>query len=150
LVIGLGNEICGEWGFGWARRLMFMAQSPAAAGNDPPADPLAREYRVSKDAVAAARPRLEDILTSLARRITAQRAAGSPYLVGDTLTAADIWWACFAGYINPLPPDLNPVSASNRGVAAASTPWLDAVKDPVLFQHRDEIYRRHLKLPLEF
>jgi glutathione S-transferase len=151
LVVGISNEICGEWGFAWCRRLMFFAESnPAYQSDAPPADPLSLEYQVNKRTIAAARPRIIAVLCGLTARLKAQHAMGSPYLVGASLTAADIYWACFAAYINPLPAAVNPMSDASRRVAAGSAPWLDAVKDPILFEHRDMMYARHLRLPLDF
>ncbi len=143
VVIGLANEICGEWGFGWCRRLMFMADGA-------PNSKIAAEYIVTPETIGAARPRLEDILTTLAQRLKKQHSTGSPYLFGESFTALDIYWACFAGYINPLPRMSIPTTSTHRAIGSMTTPWLEAVKDPILFEHRDFIYRKHLKLPLDF
>ena len=65
-----------------------------------------------------------------------------------TLSAVDIYSATFMALFKPLPPeqcDMHP------GVRAAFE-WLDAptaqALDPILLEHRDMMYSRHLELPL--
>ncbi len=42
------------------------------------------------------------VMDMLARRLKAQAAAGSSYLVGDALSAADIYWTVFSNMIAPM------------------------------------------------
>jgi len=153
LVVGISNEVVGEEGFCWNRRVMMMMVSmPGGAEADPKSAlaQMAREYRISPAAAQAAPERAAGILRMLARRLHAQKTAGSPYLVGPNLTACDIYWACCAGMISPLPADVNPMPEQYRASQANMGPVLAAAADPILFAHRDYIYRTHLKLPLDF
>lgn len=154
LVFGLAHEICGEEGFGWTRRIMmFEAILAAARGGaefEPGMQAMLSDYRVTEAAIAAAPARVTGILGMLATRLHAQRAAGSRYLVGAALTACDLYWACFAVLIDPLPPESNPMPGFLRRMYAGTTPALTAAKDPILLEHRDFIYATHLTLPLDF
>ena len=154
LVFGLSHEICGEEGFGWTRRpTMFDAILTAARNGatlEPGMQAMLRDYRISEAASAGATQRLVGLLGMLAARLHAQRAAGSRYLVGDRLTACDLYWACFAATLEPLPEEVNPMPSFVRHLYASVTQEVAAAKDPILFEHRDFIYATHLTLPLDY
>jgi len=86
----------------------------------------------------------------LAERLRAQRAAGSDYLVGDRLGACDLHWACFSNMIAPLPIEDAPMPPALYERYSDAGPEIAAALDPILIEHRDRIYRRHIGLPLEF
>lgn len=150
-VFGLAHEICGEMGFGWCRRLGMVGTllDPALPLDDKarqPARVLGERYGYSADAAAVASARVAAITAMLAERLTAQRERGSRYLVGDALTAADVYWACFAALVRPLPPEQCPMPEMMR-------PLYDDPSnefDEVLFEHRDFVYAEHLELPMDF
>jgi len=146
-VVGIGNEICGEWGFGWCRRAMLVADAKPGTGV---ADRARSDYGMTSEVMLASPARVADILAMLVKRLKDQKTMGSPYLVGQSLSAADIYWACFSVLVNPLPVEVNPMPDWARALFRASTPLLDKVIEPILFTHRDMIYAKHLKLPLDF
>jgi glutathione S-transferase len=86
----------------------------------------------------------------LHERLRRQKAAGSNYLVGDRLTATDIHFAAMFGMVDPLPHALNPMPEFLRGLYASGEPHVRAAVTPALQAHRDFIYQRHLKLPMDF
>jgi glutathione S-transferase len=162
LVLGVSAEICSEWGWGWARRAMMGSPhagtpDPArvAALSKPPWAPedaarMRASYSVSLGGAAEAPARCADIARMLAARLHSQKAKGSPYLVGDHITACDIYWTVFSMALEPLPHEVNPMPDWMRLSYEMLGPVLEAAKDPILLKHRDFIYERHLSLPLEF
>ena len=146
LVMGISSEICSEWGIGWARRIMMMDQLTQQRADDP----MRIQYRHSAEASATAPARCADILKMLVDRLKAQETVGSPYLVGTSLTVADIYWACFSIMIDPLPMEDMPVPESFRPIYLNRPPILAAVTDPILFKHRQMIFQKHLKLPMNY
>jgi glutathione S-transferase len=154
LVFGLSHEICGEEGFGWTRRVMMFEDILKAARGGAPLEPgmraMLRDYRVTEAAIEAAPARVIGLIGMLAARLKAQRAAGSPHLVGDRLTACDLYWACFAALIEPLPAEVNPMPDFLRRAYGSASIELAMAKDPILFEHRAYIYATHLTLPLDF
>lgn len=154
LMFGLAHEICGELGLGWCRRLMIIdgvfAKTPAADVRRRGTERLAARYGYSAEAAAAAPQRIAEVLALLAAQLRAQQAAGRRYLVGDALSALDVYWATFAALIRPLPPDLCPMPDVVRAWYAEAGPVVGAAADPVLLAHRDFVYRTHLRLPLDF
>lgn len=158
LMFGLGHKICSKDGFAWCCRLILI-QSMLAAPDDSPAMPLgqtlAERYGYSDaaafDAAAFAAPsRATEILAILAWQLEMQRGADSDYFVGNEISAVDIYWATFALMIAPLPESVCPIDADSRAAFEALGGMVEADQYPILIDHRDMIYRRHLKLPLDF
>ncbi|MBW2286677.1 MAG: hypothetical protein JRG90_02530 [Deltaproteobacteria bacterium] len=155
LMLGLCHEICGEDGFGWNRRMMLLdqvltvpefADSPAAA----PARLLGSRYGYGAEAAAAAPGRVGEILRTLSERLRAQRDRGSRFFIGDALTALDIHWAVFAALLSPLPEKQCAMPKFLRGQYELGEGEPRGSADPILFEHRDAIYRDFLQLPLDF
>lgn len=150
LCFGLADEVAGELGFGWCRRLMLLQPSDAT----PPAlramvETLGARYGSPDYPPARAAQRCAEIMRGLARRLHAQRARGSDYLVGDSLSAADLYWATFAVMLKPLPEAKCPMAPGQREMYTATDPVLTAALDPILLEHRDRVYERHLELPVD-
>ncbi len=154
LVLGLSAEICAPYGFGWARRLLMLADRFGAQDPPPntPASILAacRRYGYAAATAETAATRVADILRMLAGQLERQRESESPYLVGDRLTAADLYWACFSNMVAPLPPQDAPMPEAIRQGYAALAPEVEAALDNALLRHRDFIYSHHIGLPLDF
>ena len=154
LSIGISAEICAPHGFGWARRLMMFRDSFGPGDVSPDAPPhvlhMCRQYGYSGAAAETAADRVVAILGMLAVRLHAQRAAGSDYLVADRLGGCDLHWACFSNMIAPLPIADAPMPEGLHRRYADAGPAIAAALDPILIEHRDMIYRRHIGLPLDF
>ena len=155
LCFGISHEICGEDGLGWSRRIQLL--HPMLSMPDVDSNPalevgrrIGTRYGYDAQRVEAAEARICQILTLLSEQLAAQRKAGSDYLIGTQLSAADIYWATFAAMLRPLPDALCPMSEMMRGAYSSLTPSIEAALDPALLAHRDRIYERHLELPLRF
>lgn len=152
-MFGLCELLAGENGLGWKRRLMLVQ----AMVNDASADEATRKsslafgnkYGYSTEAAAAAPSKCAEIIETFARRLEHQQALGSRYLVGDHLSAVDIYWAAFAAIIKPLPRELCPMSRRMRQLYDCGDPLVRAAITPQLLSHRDFIYREYLELPVD-
>ncbi len=150
LCLGLANEVAGELGFGWCRRIMLLQTDSSTP--EPVRRMLASlnaRYASPDYSAARAAERCAEIMTALAKRLHAQRARGSDYLLGDTLTVADLYWATFAVMLKPLPEEKCPMHPGQRAMYTARDPVLAAALDPILLEHRDTVYERHLELPVD-
>jgi len=150
LVLGFSALVAGVDGFGWNRRLQMLA--PMMGLPDPPA-PIRRlgdKYGWSERALADAPGKLEAISGALDARLARQRDAGSAYLVGNAVSAADFYWANFAAMLKPLPHGDNPMPDYMRQTYEAADERTRACLTPALEAHRDMMYRRHIALPLDF
>src|SRR3546814_14232866 len=74
--------------------------------------------------------------------LAAQQARGRNYLIGEALSALDIYWAAMAGAIDPLPPELCPNMPPDMR-ASYTDPELKEIGGDALFVHRDRIYRTY-------
>ncbi|MGE0384711.1 MAG: glutathione S-transferase C-terminal domain-containing protein [Gammaproteobacteria bacterium] len=151
---GLCNEICGENGLGWCKRLVMvdagLAALPAGDPGRPSMEHVGRKYGHSPDAAAHATDRIVEILGALDRQLREQQARGRQFLIGEHLTALDIYWATFAALFDPLPPDLCPMATAMRGAYANHDPRTRSALTRELIAHRDFVYRRYLELPIVF
>jgi glutathione S-transferase len=152
LMFGYSNELCGEHGLGWSRRIMVLD----AALTNPQSDEAARtfasymggKYGHGQAAAEAAPTRVAQILRLLDARLAHQRAAGKKFFIGDRLSALDIYWATFAVLIQPLPPELCPIPEPLRLSFTNTNPVVAAAATPALMAHRDFVYHEYLELPM--
>lgn len=151
LMFGLAHEICGEEGLGWARRVQLIdAGLKGAGGFAPPvAQYLAPKYGYSEAAANAAGARVTALLSLFADRLREQEKADSPYYIGSTLTALDVYSATFMAMFGPLAEEHCAIHPALRTAFTTLDPDTKAALDPILLQHRDRIYQEHLKLPME-
>jgi glutathione S-transferase len=156
LVFGLCFAICGEDGFGWLRRLAMFREILSLPEDVMPAGHPVRvmiarmgaRYGYSETAAGTAPARAAEILRMLASRLEKQHSSGSDYLVGDALTAVDVYWAAFAALIRPLPDEVCAMPDVMRSQYTLSDPVMLEAAAPVLLEHRDRVYERHLELPV--
>jgi glutathione S-transferase len=146
----LAEKICNQGGLGWCRRLQLVHAGHTRTGGfaERVAGYLGGKYGYDAAAAEQYGPRVVALLGELAALLKTQRQAGKSYYLGDQLNAVDVYSATFMALFKPLPPeqcDMHP------GLRAAFE-WLDpataAALDPVLLEHRDMMYARHLQLPL--
>ncbi|MCC5887883.1 MAG: hypothetical protein JJT88_15725 [Gammaproteobacteria bacterium] len=100
-VMGLCAVVVGEDGLVWNMRI--LADSP-----------LARKYGYSEEASVAAPAKVAEVIRLVDRRLEAQASRGSPYLVGDGITAVDVYWATLSMTVALPPPDIMPVTKQNQ------------------------------------
>ncbi len=146
------NEICGEHGFGWSRRLMMIDRMVPADGDplrgEGPVQTLGRRYGYSREAAARAPARVAAILSAMSELLREQYAAGRPFFIGDRLSALDIYWSAFAALLEPLPADLCPMPEYLRPFYVLDDSATRAAAQPLLLEHRDRIYQDYLELPI--
>ena len=130
-VFGLCSVVLGEDGLVWNMRIM----------ND---GPLGRKYGYTDEASLTAPAKIAEVTGLIDRRLEKQAEHGSRYLVGETLTAADIYWATMSMSITAVPPEIMPVTEQNQGMLkffAANS------KIPIIAEvlsHRIEAHQRHI------
>ena len=113
LALGISTEICSPGGFGWERRLSMMnPDRPLKAADGK--DFMSRAYGVRPGVAESATRRVMAILEGLGRQLQNQQAKGSPYFIGGSITAPDVYWACFSQLVGPLPEELCPMGPDMR------------------------------------
>jgi glutathione S-transferase len=153
LMFGLCNELCSENGFAWNLRTTAfhraMTETNADESGRRISHKLAGKYGYDPALVGPAREQMIAIVRRLRAQLANQIHSGSRFLVGEDLSALDIYWATFAGAIDPLPPDLCP-NMPDMMRRSYTDPELKEIGGLELFQHREFIYRTYLKLPMDF
>jgi glutathione S-transferase len=149
MALGIATEICSAGGFGWQRRLTMMNPDRPLQASDGK-DFMSRAYGVRQGAADEATPRVIAILEGLGRQLQSQKAKGSPYFVGTSLSAPDLYWAAFSQLVGALPEEQCPMGPDMRAVYSYITPEIAAAVDPILIGHRNMIWEKHIGLPMDF
>jgi glutathione S-transferase len=145
----LGEKFCAPNGLGWMRRLQNVHAGLQKSGgfNERIAGYLGKKYGYTPEVGATAGARTRELLDVFGSTLRARRAAGSDYYL-DSLSAVDVYSATFMALFKPLPEAVCQMNPATR----AAFEWLDAETaaaiDPILIEHRDMMYARHLALPL--
>jgi glutathione S-transferase len=149
-LVGLTNELIGENGFIWQMRLIMLGLGgPERAAREAERNPMYADYGYSEAAVSGALERARVVLELFTDHARRQRAAGSRYLIGERLTALDIYWAYFSQLVSTLPEADCPMPAFLRTAYDLSGQALGGC-DPVLLEQRQWIFEHHLPLPMDF
>ena len=150
-MLSLAGTICDKGGLNWTRRLQLVhAGLHGLPGfNSRASTYLAKKYGHDPESGAAAGAKVVEMLGALAARLKAQHAGGSPYFIGEALSAADVYAATAMALFKPLPQEVCEMVPATRAAFEALDPPTAAALDPVLLAHRDMMYARHLALPLK-
>ena len=143
-LFGIAHEICGEMGLGWAYRLVMVGDGQQGAFPAGVTRYLAAKYGHNPVHAHSALRRVTAILRMLGKRLE-----NSEFLVGNQLTAADIYWATFANLIMPLPEDLMPTVPMIRQAYQCNDERVLEAITPRLAAHQRRIYDEFLELPVQ-
>jgi Glutathione S-transferase, C-terminal domain len=153
-MFGLANELLGENGLVWVKRLLMVDGPLKSLSADDPQRAfwifLGEKYGYSPAAAERAAQRIEAVVTAFGNQLKAQQARGRRYLIGDRLSALDIYWAACCGILDPMPPERCPMADAFRGTYGNTDPRIDKALTRELRAHRDFIYDEHLEMPIVF
>lgn len=145
----LADKLCGQGGLAWSRRLQMVHAGLQKSGgfSERIASYLGNKYGYDSSQAETYAARVRTLLRELGAALRGQRRAG-PYYLGARLSAADVYSATCMAMFMPLPES----QCAMHPAARAAFEWLDdetlAAIDPLLLEHRDMMYARHLELPL--
>jgi glutathione S-transferase len=153
-MFGAAHELLGEGGLAWSARLLAVHRGLTTEGREGFSERVARylaaKYGYAPDRAEAAKTRVVSLLGRFADMAKASRARGSDYLLGDRLTALDIYAAATFGVLSPLPEaQCLGMHPAIRHAFETAAPDLRATLPSALCEHRDRVYERHLGLPVE-
>jgi glutathione S-transferase len=153
-LFGMAHEILGEGGLVWSARLVVIHRGLTTEGREGfplrLAQYLARKYSYQPERVAPARERVLSLLRRLEVLAEAARSRGTDYLLGDTLTALDLYAATALGTLAPLPDDqCRGLHPAMRHALESAAPDLREALPRVLIEHRDRVFARHIGLPVQ-
>ena len=151
---GLANELLGENGLVWKKRHLMIHQPLNALPDEDEQRAfwtfLGHKYGYSPEAADRAGHEMAEILSVFDKQLAAQKSAGSRFLVGDRLSAVDIYWAASCGILAPMESARCPMADAFRGPYGNEHPAIARTLSPELIAHRDFIYEEFLELPVIF
>ncbi len=138
-VFGLSAVVLAEDGFIWNMRILGDS-------------PLARKYGYSEEASAEALGKMVEVIKLIATRLAAQEQRGSRYLVGDALSAADIYWATLSMSVHVPPPEIMPLTHQNKGMLKyfgknSQIPAVAEVLSETIKEHQKYILTTYCETP---
>jgi glutathione S-transferase len=153
-MFGLAHELLGDGGLVWSGRLLVIHRGLVTDGREgfpfKLARYLARKYGYTPERAEASQGAVLSTLRGFGELAEASAARGHDYLLGDRLTALDIYMATALSPFAPLPeaqcPGMHPAV---RHAFETAAPAVNAAVPAALRAHRDKMYARHLGLPIE-
>jgi glutathione S-transferase len=141
----------GEQGLGWCRRSagIHAAVTAGGGGQSDWALTFGRKYGYREEEGELYRRRTREILELFAAQLAEQQRGGSDFLLGDSLTALDLYWAAMAALVEPLPEEQCPMPPAMRTFYGLRDADLRPPGTDALLAHRDRIYHDHLVLPVD-
>ena len=153
-MFGYANELLGEGGLSWSNRLLVIHRGLVTEGREGfslrAAKYLAPKYGYTPERAEAAKVHVLSLPRRFGDLAQASRARGHQYLLGEHLTALDIYAATAVGVLALLPEEqCLGLPAALRRAFETGAPDVTAAVPVVLREHRDLVYQRHLGLPIE-
>ena len=149
LMVGLSNELIGENSFIWNLRLVMLGLGgPERVAQERARNPMYDQYGYSEEAAAVAIDRARTVLERLTVQLIAQRKAGRRYIVGEALSAVDIYWVYFSQAVGTFPEASCPMPTGMRKAYDIVGSMLGDL-DGILVEQRDWVFSEH-DLPLDF
>jgi glutathione S-transferase len=145
-MFGIAHEICGEDGYGWSARLVTFEIIESAGI---PMDGMKRKF-TSSAPLTHARTRMSAVMGSLARRLEHQKKSGSEFLVGNSVSAADIYWTAFSNMLAPFDQKDCPMPDYYRAWCEGAAQLAGLQVPANLIAHRERILQRCFTLPMWF
>ncbi len=136
---GLCAIILAEDGLVWNMRIL----------ND---GPLGRKYGYSEAASSSAPAKIVDALKVINKKLESQKKLGSQYLIGNKLSAVDIYWATMSMCMVPAAEDIMPKTRQNQGMLAgfeaiSKIPDFADVISPLMEAHQRYILKTYCETP---
>ena len=138
-MFGLCAIVLGEDGLVWNMRILSDS-------------PLARKYGYSDEASTKAPNKIAEIIKLLDKKLKAQEEIGSKYLIGDSLSAVDIYWATVSMTVLPASLEIMPKTKQNEGMLLAfegisKIPQIAEATSELILSHRDYILKTYCETP---
>jgi len=138
-MFGLCAIVLGEDGLVWNMRILSDG-------------PLARKYGYSDDASYKAPSKMAEIIKLIDLQLKKQEEKGSKYLVGNKISAVDIYWSTISMTILPASLEIMPKTKQNEGMlfffeANSKIPEIKDVLSDRILSHRDYILKTYCETP---
>ena len=151
-LFGMGHELLGEGGLMWSARMFTLEASFESGGKRgwllPVAKHLGPRYGYTPGCGVAAKARAEEILNLVHQRLMRAKARGHEYLLGNTVSALDIYLASVLNAVAPLSNEQCPMHPAVRPSFEFIQAELQGALTTELLAHRNHIVQKYFELPL--
>ena len=146
-MFGLLREIVGENSLAWFRRITAMGSSSHVNQNTN----MNHKYGYHIDQFQIANQECASVLKLISKTLTDQQIKSSQFLVGDGLTALDIYAAIFLSImIKPEDNGLIPLPEMLFDLYGQSCEAIDTAFDDNLKSYRKRILEQYVNTPMEY
>ena len=148
MMVGLSHELIGEQSFIWHLRLVMLGLGgPEHVARARARNPMYDQYGYSEAGAAAGLERARAALERLTVQLLAQHRAGRGYIVGEALSAVDIYWVYFSQAVETFPETVCPMPEGLRTMYDTVGRMLGDL-DPILIEQRNRVVGEH-HLPMD-
>lgn len=150
-MFAITNELIGENGWIWQLRIIMLGfGGPQRAAKEALRNPMYADYGYSEQARENATEKVHEILALLTKQLNTQYdQTEHAFVVGNSLSALDIYWVYFSQLLSTLPEEICPTPSYLRKSYDSASTYIGDY-DGVLIDHRDRILHDHLAVPLTF
>ena len=115
-------------------------------------NPLARKYGYSEDSSSKAPEKIAQAINLIDKQLLGQADKGSPYLIGDGITALDIYWATMSMAISPVSLNIMPATQQNQGMLkmfemVSTLPQIESNVSDRIKEHQNFILTEYCETP---
>ncbi|MEM9624306.1 MAG: hypothetical protein AAF993_21885 [Pseudomonadota bacterium] len=147
-MVAWANELIGEDGWVWQLRLLMLGVGgPEKAAAAAQKNPMYAQYGYSEAALATAEAKARDTLQAFTA--FAAQTSHPHYLIGERLSALDIYWVFFSQLADVLPHEQCPTPDGLRRSYEYSGQVIGGC-DAALIERRNWVLTNHLTVPLDF
>ena len=154
LMFGYCNELCGEHGYGWSKRLMLLhtvlTDSDADESARAFATHMGNKYGYTREEAEAAPARVASIVTMLGSRLEQQHEQGqSVFYRQPVVRPRHLLGRVCRAYPAAAARTVSDAGNAFRTMYINTDPVVQAAVKPILLEHRDFIYQEYLELPID-
>ena len=115
-------------------------------------NPLARKYGYSDDSSLKAPEKIAQAINLIDKQLLGQADKGSPYLIGDGISALDIYWATMSMAISPVSLNIMPATQQNQGMLkmfemVSTLPQIESNVSDRIKEHQNFILTEYCETP---
>ena len=151
-VVGLSHEVSGDLGIGWWSRVAMFHPAMSAPERPDALLSMADKWGYSEERGKNAPREIATRLNLLNEQLERNRARGSHFFVGDTVSALDIHWAAMSILVSPLSETDMPTLPGYYPMfqICQSLSEVNQATTSALLTHRDQIFADHFVVPFDY
>ena len=151
-VVGLSHEVSGDLGLGWWARVAMFHPAMSAPERPEALLSMAAKWGYSEERGKNAAREIAIRLNLLNDQLERNRARGSKFIVGDSVSALDFHWAAMSILVSPLSEADMPTLPGYYPMfqICPSLPEVQEAMTAILLAHRDQMFSDYFVVPFDY